>query len=79
VRRGWRKVKYLPTTAAAAAGVQVGSAIVATRFVVDQIGPASLALLNYGLRFVPSARTALISATMQRFHEDPDAALLALA
>lgn len=94
--------------AAAATGVQVGSAMVATRVVVDQTGPASLALLrygigvlvllpavlagarphfarrdvgpiallgiaqfgvliallNYGLRFVPSARAALIFATV---------------
>jgi drug/metabolite transporter (DMT)-like permease len=94
--------------AAAATGIQVGSAMVATRFVVDQAGPASLALLryaialgclvpfvlvavprtrfarrdllpiallgiaqfglliallNYGLRVVPSARAALIFAT----------------
>jgi drug/metabolite transporter (DMT)-like permease len=97
----------LPLWAAAATGVQVGSAMVATRFVVDQTGPASLALLryvigvacllpvvlvgerarferadllpigllgigqfgvliallNYGLRSVPSARAALIFAT----------------
>ena len=90
-----------------ATGVQVGSAMVATRFVVDQTGPASLALLryaigagcllppvllgppgrferrdllplaalgvvqfgvliallNYGLRFIPAARGALIFAT----------------
>ncbi len=97
-----------PAAAAAATGVQVGSAIVATRFVVDQTGPASLALLryvigaacllpvvllardrprvaardlapiaalgivqfgvliallNYGLRVVPSGRAALIFAT----------------
>jgi drug/metabolite transporter (DMT)-like permease len=102
-------VKLLPAAAAAATGVQVGSAIVATRFVIDQTGPASLALLryligvcallppvllsaprtrfdrrdllaigllgitqfgvliallNYGLRFVPSARAALIFATL---------------
>jgi drug/metabolite transporter (DMT)-like permease len=94
--------------AAAATGVQVGSAMVATRLVIDQTGPASLALLryaigllvllpavlvgarprfaardlvpiaalgivqfgvliallNYGLRFVPSARAALIFATV---------------
>ena len=100
--------RALATAAAAATGVQVGSAIVATRFVVDQTGPASLALLryaigvlvllpavlvaarphfaprdlvpiaglgivqfgvliallNYGLRFVPSARAALIFATV---------------
>ncbi len=37
----------LPLWAAAATGVQVGSAMVATRFVVDQTGPASLALLRY--------------------------------
>lgn len=102
----------MPAAAAAATGVQVGSTIVATRFVVDQTGPASLALLryligilcllspvllstralgwvlferrdllpmgllgvaqfgvlaallNYGLRFVPSGRAALIFATM---------------
>jgi drug/metabolite transporter (DMT)-like permease len=93
--------------AAAATGIQVGAAMVATRYVVDQTGPASLALLryvigfccllpptlvtgrvrferrdlfavaalgigqfgvliallNYGLRSVPSARAALIFAT----------------
>jgi len=96
--------------AAALAGIQVGSAMVATRFVAGQTGPASLALLryaigfccllpavllagprtrfarrdllpiallgitqfgvliallNYGLRFVPSARAALIFATFR--------------
>jgi drug/metabolite transporter (DMT)-like permease len=100
--------RTLATAAAAATGVQVGSAMVATRFVVDQTGPASLALLrytigvlillpvvlaagrprlarrditpiallgvvqfgvliallNYGLRFIPSARAALIFATV---------------
>jgi drug/metabolite transporter (DMT)-like permease len=94
--------------AAAATGILVGAAIVATRSVVDQVGPGSLAflrylvgvllllpvalaagptrfaardvgpicllgigqfgvlivLLNYGLRFIPSARGALIFATM---------------
>jgi drug/metabolite transporter (DMT)-like permease len=98
----------LATAAAAATGVQVGSAMVATRVVVEQTGPASLALLryaigvlvllpavllavrprfaardvvpiallgslqfgvlitllNYGLRFIPSARAALIFATV---------------
>lgn len=37
--------------AAAATGVQVGAAIVATRFVVDQVSPASLALLRYVIGF----------------------------
>jgi drug/metabolite transporter (DMT)-like permease len=99
--------RSLATAAAAATGIQVGSAMVATRFVVDQTGPASLALLryaigflcllpvvlamprpkfaardlapiallgvvqfgvliallNYGLRFIPAARAALIFAT----------------
>ncbi len=100
--------RFLAAAAAAATGVQVGSAMVATRFVVDQTGPISLALLryvigfccllpvvwlsagpvrfarrdvlpiallgitqfgiliallNYGLRFIPSARAALIFAT----------------
>src|SRR5438309_2562466 len=100
--------RVLAAAAAAATGVQVGSAMVATRFVVDQTGPTSLALLryaigfccllpvlclsagpvrfarrdvlpiallgitqfgiliallNYGLRFIPSARAALIFAT----------------
>ena len=100
--------RFLAAASAAATGVQVGSAMVATRFVVDQTGPTSLALLryvigfccllpvvwlsagsvrfarrdvlpiallgitqfgiliallNYGLRFIPSARAALIFAT----------------
>lgn len=100
--------RFWSAAAAAATGIQVGSAMVATRFVVDQTGPASLALLryvigacclmpplllarsrvrfaprdlvpiallgitqfgiliallNYGLRSVPSARAALIFAT----------------
>jgi len=100
-------VKLLAAAAAAATGIQVGSAMVATRIVVDHAGPATLALLryaigfcclvpfvlvaprvrfarrdllpigllgiaqfglliallNYGLRFIPSARAALIFAT----------------
>jgi drug/metabolite transporter (DMT)-like permease len=100
--------RFWPAAAAAVTGIQVGTAMVATRFVVDQAGPASLALLrycigvscllpavalsrsrvrfarrdlvpiallgitqfgiliallNYGLRSVPSARAALIFAT----------------
>jgi drug/metabolite transporter (DMT)-like permease len=100
--------RSLPVAAAAATGILVGSAMVATRFVIDQTAPASLALmryvigfccllppallsgrvqfewrdlvpigllgitqfgilialLNYGLQFIPSARAALIFATM---------------
>lgn len=43
---------WLPTLAAAATGVQVGAALVATRFVVDDAGPASLALLRYVIGFL---------------------------
>ena len=42
----------LAILAAAAVGVQVGAAIVATRFVVGQTGPASLALLRYAIGFL---------------------------
>jgi drug/metabolite transporter (DMT)-like permease len=38
--------------AAAATGVQVGAALVATRFVVDESGPISLALLRYIVGFL---------------------------
>ena len=98
----------LAVVAAAATGVQVGSAIVATRFVIDQTDPVTLGFLryligfilllypalraargwfnrrdvlpiavlgitqfgilivfmNYGLKFIPSARAALIFATV---------------
>lgn len=37
----------LALVAAAATGIQVGAAMVATRFVIHDIGPASLALLRY--------------------------------
>ncbi len=37
----------LPLGAAAVAGILVGAATVATRFVIDQTDPASLALLRY--------------------------------
>jgi drug/metabolite transporter (DMT)-like permease len=100
--------RMLVPLAAAATGVQVGAAIVATRFLAGQVSPASLALLrylialgcllpamlllprtafarrdmlpigllgigqfgvlialmNYGLQFIPAARGALIFATM---------------
>ncbi len=37
----------LPAAAAATTGILVGAAMVATRFVIDQTSPASLALLRY--------------------------------
>jgi drug/metabolite transporter (DMT)-like permease len=39
----------LPIVAAVATGIQVGAAMVATRFVIDQTAPASLALLRYAI------------------------------
>jgi drug/metabolite transporter (DMT)-like permease len=42
----------LPSLAAASVGVQVGAALVATRFVVDDAGPGSLALLRYTVGFL---------------------------
>jgi drug/metabolite transporter (DMT)-like permease len=43
---------YLALMAAAATGVQVGAAMVATRYVTHDIGPASLALLRYSIAFI---------------------------
>ena len=103
-----KPINLLAVVAAAATGVQVGSAIVATRFVIDQTDPVTLAflryligfclllipawrasrgwfnrrdvlpiaglgitqfgilivLMNYGLQYIPSARAALIFATV---------------
>jgi drug/metabolite transporter (DMT)-like permease len=39
----------LPLAAAAATGVIVGASVVATRLAIDQVGPASLALLRYAI------------------------------
>ena len=41
--------RVLPSVAAAASGILVGLAMVATRFVIDQTEPASLALLRYAI------------------------------
>lgn len=43
--------KHLPAAAAAATGILVGSAIVATRFVIGQSSPSALALLRYAIGF----------------------------
>ena len=47
--------------AAALAGIQVGAAIVATRVVVAELGPASLALLRYAIGFCCLLPAALIA------------------
>jgi drug/metabolite transporter (DMT)-like permease len=53
--------KLLPTLAAATTGILVGSAIVATRFVIGQTSPASLALLRYLIGFVCLLPVLLLS------------------
>src|SRR5262249_19166055 len=53
--------------AAAATGVQVGAAMVATRFVVDQTGPASLAFLRYAIGVLCLAPFVLYSRERLRF------------
>ena len=66
--RGERgRVRLLPAIAAAATGFQVGSAMVATRFVVDQSGPASLALLRYVIGFLCLLPFVLLAAPRPRF------------
>jgi len=53
-----------------AAGVQVGAAMVATRFVVDQIGPASLALLRYAVGFACLLPPALVASRVRFARRD---------
>jgi len=64
---GCSRVELLPALAAAVTGVQVGSAMVATRFVVDQTGPVSLALLRYIIGFCCLLPAVLLSAPRARF------------
>jgi len=51
----------LPLLAAAATGVQVGATMVATRFVIDQTAPASLAMLRYAIGFLTLLPAVLIA------------------
>src|SRR5512141_2461648 len=55
------RVSRLALFAAAAAGVQVGAAMVATRFVIDQSAPASLAMLRYALGVLTLLPAILLS------------------
>ena len=57
----------LAVAAAAASGVLVGSAMVATRYVVDQTGPGSLALMRYAIGFLCLAPAMLASGQAMRF------------
>jgi drug/metabolite transporter (DMT)-like permease len=56
---------FLPVAAAAATGILVGAAMVATRFVIDQTAPASLALLRYVIGFCCLLPPALLSGRVQ--------------
>lgn len=56
------KSSALASLAAALVGVQVGSAIVATRFVIDHTHPGSLALLRYSIGIVCLLLPLLASA-----------------
>ena len=53
--------------AAAATGIQVGAAMVATRLVVDQAGPASLALLRYCIGVCCLLPAVVLSRSRVRF------------
>jgi drug/metabolite transporter (DMT)-like permease len=57
----------LAVAAAAATGVQVGAAMVATRFVVDQTDPAALAMLRYIIGFLCLLPAVLMSGQRMRF------------
>ncbi len=56
-----------PAAASAATGILVGAAMVATRFVVEQTGPASLALLRYSIGFCCLLPVVLLSGERMRF------------
>jgi drug/metabolite transporter (DMT)-like permease len=67
----------LAIAAAAATGVQVGAAMVATRFVVGQTDPASLAMLRYIIGFLCLLPPLLLAGQRMRF-ERPDVAPIAV-
>jgi drug/metabolite transporter (DMT)-like permease len=58
-------LRFLPAAAAAATGILVGSAMVATRFVIDQTAPASLALLRYSIGFCCLLPPVLLSSRVR--------------
>ncbi|WP_343058361.1 DMT family transporter [Microvirga mediterraneensis] len=60
-----RRQERLALAAAAATGVQVGAAMVATRFVVQDIGPASLAFLRYAIAVLCLVPPLLMSARVR--------------
>jgi drug/metabolite transporter (DMT)-like permease len=60
-----KRREALALAAAAATGVQVGAAMVATRFVVHDIGPASLAFLRYAIAVLCLVPPVLMSARVR--------------
>ena len=60
-------LRVRPAAASAATGILVGAAMVATRFVVHQTGPASLALLRYAIGFCCLVPVVLLSRERTRF------------
>jgi drug/metabolite transporter (DMT)-like permease len=70
-------VNRLAIAAAAGTGVQVGAAMVATRFVVGQTDPASLAMLRYIVGFLCLLPPMLLAGQSMRF-ERKDVAPIAL-
>lgn len=71
----------LPLLAAAATGVQVGAAMVATRFVVAEIGPFSLAFLRYAIGALCLLPALAMARQRPRFawRDAPPIALLGVA
>ena len=63
-------VRLLPVAAAAATGILVGAAMVATRFVIHQTAPASLALLRYAIGFCCLLPPVLLSARVHFVRRD---------
>jgi drug/metabolite transporter (DMT)-like permease len=64
------KTSSLAGLASALVGVQVGSAIVATRFVIDQTHPGSLALLRYSIGAICLLPPLLASARLPFAKQD---------
>jgi drug/metabolite transporter (DMT)-like permease len=67
----------LPLLAAAATGVQVGAAIVASRFAVGEVAPLTLAMLRYAIGFACLAPFAWKAAAA--FRQAPPRELAAMA
>lgn len=64
------KTSALGSLAAAVVGIQVGSAIVATRFVIDQTQPGSLAFLRYSIGVICLLPPLLASARVPFAKQD---------